>query len=323
MMDYKSIARRAARPFIVFVGLAVIVAVSNVALTATADDDDIVNAMGFEPNPPYGFTTTFLGTGQLEGQINPPGEGQVISPGQWLRTKGPGLSTANVQSTVFAPGGGTQAVRVDRVANSEDRWAVPVNHLGYPDYPNPFPPEPQQPCICITWDMRVEQTIAPDGSFGPLFGVEAYDDDANPVGLMGALWVDATTAEVLYQDADTGFLTPTGELVTYGDWNRFNIKLDYSTHQYSVIMNGILLGTIGYVDQNNIPGGLNEFSDADIATVAGAGDPVSQALTGIAFFDNFLVREGDCPVVPEPSTLLMLGRVLSLLTCAGRRSRGR
>ena len=27
-----------------------------------ADDDDIVNAMGFEPNPPYGFTTTFNGT---------------------------------------------------------------------------------------------------------------------------------------------------------------------------------------------------------------------------------------------------------------------
>src|SRR5262245_16335719 len=120
-----------------------------------ADDDDIVNAMGFEPP----FSTVFLGTGQLEGQINPPGEGQVISPGQWLRTKGAGASTAFVQAATFAPGGGTQAVRVDRAANSDQRWAVPVNHLGYPDYPSPFPPEPAQPCICITWDMRVEQSL--------------------------------------------------------------------------------------------------------------------------------------------------------------------
>ena len=92
--------------------------------------DDIVNAKGFEPNPPYGFSTTFLTTGQLEGQINPPGTGQVISPGQWLRTRTTGTSTAFVQSAVFAPGGGTQAVKVTRAANSDDRWAVPVNALG-------------------------------------------------------------------------------------------------------------------------------------------------------------------------------------------------
>src|SRR4051794_6966736 len=71
--------------------------------SASAGDDDIVNAKGFEPNPPYGFSTTFLTTGQLEGQINPVGSGQVISPGQWLRTRGMGTSTATVQSAVFAP----------------------------------------------------------------------------------------------------------------------------------------------------------------------------------------------------------------------------
>ena len=44
---------------------------------ATGDDDDIVNSGGFE----LPFTTVFGGTGRLEGQLNPPGEGQVLPPG--------------------------------------------------------------------------------------------------------------------------------------------------------------------------------------------------------------------------------------------------
>jgi hypothetical protein len=63
------------------------------------------------------------------------------------------------------------------------------------------------------------------------------------------------------------------------------------------------LGTFGFVDQNNVVGGLNQFSDADIATVAGGGDPASLAATGTAYFDNFLVREGMC--IPEPAAALL------------------
>src|SRR5436190_1110212 len=81
-------------------GLSVFLGTAMLALCVqklSASDDDIVNAKGFEPgSPPNGFSTTFLGTGQLEGQINPPGSGQLISPGQWLRTKGTGTSTAFV-----------------------------------------------------------------------------------------------------------------------------------------------------------------------------------------------------------------------------------
>lgn len=299
--------------YLVFCALAVMWAsVHNVY----ADDDDIVNSMGFEAPS---FTTTFNGTGQLEGQINPVGEGQVISPGQWLRTKGVGLSTATVQSTMFAPGGGNQAVQVNRAANSDDRWAVPVNALGYPDYPNPAPPEPAQPCICITWDMKVMQTNGAANTFGPFFGVEAYDDDGNPVGLLGSLGVDATTGDVLYQAAGSGFYTETGATVNFGDWNRFQIKLDYSTHQYTIFKNFVNLGTFGYVDQNNIPGGLDQFSDADIATVAAAGDPASLALTGTAYFDNFLVREGAC--IPEPSMIVLVLSAFSMVACNVRRAR--
>jgi hypothetical protein len=280
-----------------------------------ADDDDIVNAGGFE----LPFTTVFGGTGQLEGQVNPAGEGQILAPGQWLRTQGAGLSSAVVQSTVFAPGGGTQAVKVDRASNSDDRWAVPVNHLAYPDYPNPSPPEPAQPLICISWDMRVEQSPVPVNGFAPLFGVEAYDDDGNPVALMASLLVDSGSGDVLYQAQDTGFLTETGSVVTFGAWNRFHIELDYSTHLYELRLNNTSLGTFGFVDQNNVVGGLNQFSDADIAAIAGGGDPASLAATGTAYFDNFLVREGMC--IPEPAAAVLAAVGVIAMQARRRHSR--
>jgi hypothetical protein len=279
---------------------------------AFADDDDIVNSGGFE----LPFTTVFGGTGQLEGQVNPAGEGQVLPPGQWQRTPG-GTSTATVQSTVFAPGGGTQAVRVDRARNNDVRWAVQVDHLGYPDYPNPFPPEPAQPLICISWDMRVEQTAGPAGTFGPYFAVEAYDDSGT-IGLLGSLGVDATTAEVLYQAPGTGVLTPSGASVSFGEWNRFAIELDYSSDEYSIFLNGLMLGTFGFVDP-----GLDQFSDADISAVGAAGDAASQALEGTAYFDNFLVREGPCMVIPEPAAWAVMGMAIGAVACGALRRRGR
>jgi hypothetical protein len=277
--------------------------------TVWADDDDIVNANGFE----LPFTTVFGGTGQLEGQINPAGEGQVLSPGQWQRTPG-GTSTAVVQSAVFAPGGGTQAVRVNRAANNDVRWAVQVDHLGYPDFPNPFPPEPAQPLICISWDMRVEQTTGAAGTLGPFFGVEAYDD-ASGIGLLGSLGVDATTGDVLYQATGTGALTETGSRVSFGQWNHFDIELDYSTDQYTISLNFTELGTFGFVDGN-----LNQFSDADISAFSAAGDAGSQALTGIAYYDNFLVREGPCPI-PEPTTAALALAALMTLVVVQRGAR--
>src|SRR5687768_8253159 len=236
--------------------------------TARADDDDIVNAAGFEPP----FSTVFGGTGQLEGQVNPAGEGQVLPPGQWQRTPG-GTSTAVVQSAVFAPGDGTQAVRVNRAANNDVRWAVQVDHLGYPDYPSPFPPEPVQPIISISWDMRVEQTVGQVNTFGPFFGVEAYDD-SGVIGLLASLGVDATTGDVLFQAAGSGVLTESGSVVAFGAWNTFRIQLDYSTDQYTVFLNNAALATIGFVDP-----GLDQFSDADLSALSAAGDAASQALT--------------------------------------------
>jgi hypothetical protein len=307
MMGTKLGAAAVRRPLIVC--LAIVAGLTLVGGTAFADDDDIVNANGFEL--PFSILAGG-GTGRLEGQINPPGEGQVIPPGQWQRTPG-GTSSAVVQTSVVRSG--LQAVRVDRAANNDARWAVQVDHLGYPDYPNPFPPEPAQPCICINWDMRVQRTQGPADTFGPFFGVEAYDD-ATQIGLLGSLGVDATTGEVLYQATGTGFLTPTGSVVNFDQWNHFQIKLDYSTDQYTIFRNFAMLGTFGFVDG----AGLNQFSDADISALGAAGDAGSQALTGTAYFDNFLVREGACPI-PEPATFALIGFGLAGASLGARRNR--
>src|SRR5262245_12908106 len=132
----------------------------------------IVDTSGFEAPK---FSTTFgpggpgTGNGQLEGQT------PSVFQGTWLRTKGPGLSTADVRPNTLAIGGtGAQVVKVDKAPNSEDRWGVPVS--GYPS--NRY--------ICIDWSMRVDKSLGNgDTTFGPFFGVEAYDDDAATIGLLG------------------------------------------------------------------------------------------------------------------------------------------
>ena len=264
---------------------------------ASALDRDIVNAKGFEAPD---FTTTFLGTGQLEGQVNPVGFGQIISPGQWLRPLGTQTGTGVVQAAVFAPGGGTQAVKVDRVGNSPDRWGIPVNNQAYPEYPaaNVPPGETAQPCICINWDMRVNGPSGdPLTDFGPYFGVEANDDDVSGLSLLGSLGVDATTGEVLYQAPVTGDLTAAGPVTVFGTWHNYQMKLDYSTHDYTIYYDKVPLGTFAYVD-----GPEDQFSEANILALAASGAPADLVRAGTAFFDNFLVREGMCNVIPEPAT---------------------
>ena len=283
----------------------VLVVSASTALAQAPVFPDIVNSLGFEAPA---FDTTFgpggpgTGTGQLEGQT------PSTFNGTWLRTKGPGLSTADVQNSVFKSG--SQAVKVTKAPNSDDRWGVLVG--GYPagDY------------ICISWDMRVEQTVGPPDSFGPFFGMEAYDTDSASIGLLGSLGVDATTGDVLYQQQTTGFLAETGAVVQFGAWNHFMVQLDYVNKQYSYFLNFALLGVEGFVDEFNVVGGLNEFTDANISALAAAGDPASQALTGIAYFDNFVVVEGIC--IPEPASAAMGMLALTGLAALrrGRRSAG-
>lgn len=268
-----------------------------VAGRAGAQGTTIVDAGGFESGA--GYSTTFLGTGQLEGQP---------LPQPWLRTVG-GTSTAVVQNTVVAFG--SQAVQVDRGASSDARWAVPL--FGWPS----------QPIVVLDWNMRVAQTPGPSGSFGPFFGAEAYDTDGigSGVGLFGSLGVDATTGDVLYQDQGTGFLTESGATVPFDQWNHFRIILNFTFDTYSVYLNNNLLTTTGFVDG---AAGLDQLTDADISTFAAAGDPTSQGLPGQAFYDDFLVRQypnlaavPPATLIPEPGACLLAG--VGLLAIVRRR----
>ncbi|MEI8375100.1 MAG: hypothetical protein WCJ35_19945 [Planctomycetota bacterium] len=156
----------------------------------------IVDSQGFEA-PTYSV-------GALQGSNSwkiPPGSG----------------GTAMVESTVVASG--SQAVQVNRAANSDARWLVPVS--GYPQQPNKI--------IQISWDMKVLQNPSTAfNTFGPFFGVEAYDGPKDsPALLFGSLGVDAKTLDVLYLKKETAktpeALTATGTKVGLG-WNHFSIS---------------------------------------------------------------------------------------------------
>ena len=247
----------------------------------------IVSSQGFEPGG--GYSTTYLGTGQLEGQ--PAGH-----PTPWMRTVGASASTANVQSTIVASG--TQAVQLDRAAdaNANDRWGVGV--FGYPSLP----------IVSVDWDMRVTQTPDAGGTFGPYFGVEANDTDGpvggGSVGLLGSLGVDATTGEVLFQETGTGFLMPTGATVNFDEWNHFLMIFDYTFNNYMYFLNGQMLGTEPFVDGPN----LDQFTDASLFGLP-AGPGASLSLPGRAFFDNYLVQEFSSkdavPIIPEPTSWVL------------------
>jgi hypothetical protein len=252
----------------------------------------IVDSQGFES--PF-FTTTFDGDGKLEGQT------PATFNGTWLRTKGIASSTANIQTTVVDTG--SQAVVVNRAADSDDRWGVLVQ--GYP----------AERYVCIDWRMRVQQTTGPANTFGPFFGVEAYDDDAATIGLLGSFGVDATTGDVLYQIQGTGDLTETGSVVNFGQWNSFHIQLDFFTDTAMFALNNTVIATTGFVDS-----GLNEFTDATISAIAAMGDAASQALVGQAFFDNFVVIDTSIPcLIPEPATWALAA--IGLIAAGSRRRR--
>jgi hypothetical protein len=213
---------------------------------------------------------TILSTGFESPYVLGPLQGQF----GWV-TAGSGSSTAIVENSVV--NSGTQAVSVTKAAaaGSDRRWAVPVS--GYPT----------QRYVIVDWEMRVAQASVLTG-FGPFFGVEAYDADEAPY-LLGSLGVDATTGEVLYQAQDTGSLTPTGQTVNFNQWYHYRLVFDFATDTYRGFLNGASAALTGFVDRSF---GLNNFTDADIATFAAAADPTSQAVSSSAIFDNFVIRDG-------------------------------
>ncbi len=207
-----------------------------------------------------GFESPYM-AGPLQGQFG------------WV-SAGSGTSSATVQNSIKLSG--AQAVQVVRAANSDYRWAAQV--AGYPT----------QSLVIIDWDMRVSQT--PNStSFGPFFGIEAYDDVGQPLGLLGSLGVDASTGDVLYQAQDSGVFTESNQNIVFNQFHHYRLMLDFSTDTYRGYFDGNLVASTGFVDRSF---NLNDFTDADISAIAAAADSASRALTSSAVFDNLVVRDG-------------------------------
>ena len=212
-----------------------------------------------------GFENPFV-PGNLQGQFG------------W-QSSGNSTSTAAVQNSVVESG--TQALLVERMANSDRRWAVPN-----------LPGLPTHRYVTVDWDMRVAGPAGDEGAgeFGPFFGVDAYDDNGAQPFVLGSLGVDATTGEILYQRADSGIIDTEEFQVAFDDWNHFQLVFDFVQDTYMGFVDGVaVMPETGFVDRGFV---LDHFTDADIATFGVAFDQASQALTGSAVFDNFVIRDG-------------------------------
>ena len=183
-------------------------------------------------------------------------------------------------------GGGTQAVQMNRAANAADRWGVKVNGF------------PLTNTVSVTWAMRVE---GPRGSRRPSSVRSLASSSMTIRAASSDCWARSVSmprpGDVLYQEATTGFLTETGATVAFGAWNNFEIRLNFTTRQYSVFLNGTFLRTEGFVDQANVPGGLDHITDIAMAGLTAAAN--SDALTGTAYFDNLAAKDIGTPAAPS------------------------
>jgi hypothetical protein len=286
---------------------------STVAGSASGAITPIFDSVGFEQPK---FNTNYAGgnyMGQLEGQAV---FGEPYPVYTWEQTKPIGVYTSRAQvvgNMPVAPASGAQSVKVTRAADTDARWGVRGGAW------------PSERYVCIDWDMYVEQTVLPVGSFGPYFAVEAYDDDAANIGLLTSLGVDAANGEVLYQASDpvfNGSLVAAGPVVNFNQWNSFTILLDYLTHTFDIYLNGVQIptapGSDSFVD-HSVLNPLDEFTDAPIATLAAGGDLDSQNATGTAYYDNYRVVQSDTnPCIPEPASW-----VLGMLGMAAFAAKGR
>jgi hypothetical protein len=156
------------------------------------------------------------------------------------------------------------------------------------------------PVVNIDWSMKVTQTLTNLSKFGPFFGIEAYDASGGPPLRIGGLGVDATTGELLFEDPVAGGLniTPLDATVAFDQYNDFNISLNYSTHQYSIALNGaVLVGGINFYTA-----GVTGLTDADISALQAAPSGQDNP-TGVAYFDNYRVTSAP---LPEPASLGLL-----------------
>ena len=229
-------------------------------------------------------------------QLSVVGQDPITNGGPWFQFTGSQNLDALVTTT--NPNGGTQAVQLTRNGSSI-RVAPFIPQVPLADR-----------YLFVNWDMRVEQSSGPSSQFGPVFGVQIYDQVGTgptaTVRQVGALFVDSflTTGNVLVTASTaaaptTGFLTDTGATASLGAYNSYQIIADYQTKTYAALLNGVQVYSGNFVN-----GAATGFTDADLAGLAGAGDAASLAAVGTSFFDNYVISTGNA--IPEPTSLGLL-----------------
>ncbi len=212
----------------------------------------VVSSGGFEP--------TAYSAGPLEGQQS------------WFNS-GSGGTTAVVQTEIVKSG--LQAVKLTRASNSNRYFGRFVDS----------PPTGRY--LSVDWDMRYEATGSLT-SLGPFFGVQSFFEKPGAVGFVAGFGVDATSRELLYQQGGSGaFLA--GPVVPADTWAHYRIDFDFGTDTYRSYYNGQLIATTGFVDAYL---DIDRITDIDMVAVPAAGDSGSVTQTGVAYFDNFVVRDG-------------------------------
>ena len=256
-----------------------------------------VNPLDPFTNPP---TNTVPFTGNLRGQ-DAANDVWRESTSDLSGAEGAVTGTAVVETPTATGGSGLQDVKVTRTT-FDDRWAPVLTYTQ----------NATNPVVNIDWSMNVSASGGDPSKFGPFFGIEAYDQSSGPVLRIGGLGVDATTGELLYEGGgqfNTTTSDPTTDAkVTFGQYNNFEMSLDYSTHTYSISLNGTpLVSGIAFLSA-----GVTALTDADISALPA--DAVAFNNAGTAFFDNYVVTS-----VPEPTTALL---TLGLGALALRRRQG-
>lgn len=208
-----------------------------------------------------------------------------------LTPTGGGAATGTaVIETPTAPTGGSglQDVKVTRTT-FDNRFAPIVTYTQ----------NATNPIVKIDWSMNVSASGGDPNKFGPFFGIEAYDTSTRRIGGLG---VDSTTGELLYEGAGQFNITPADDTVTFGQYNNFEMLLDYSVtgptaHTYSISLNGnTLVSGISF-----LTAGVTGLSDADISALPA--DAAAFNNSGTAFFDNYIITSE----LPEPTAIALLG----------------
>lgn len=209
--------------------------------------------------------------------------GDLVGQNGWV-SAGSGSVSATIEDA--NPIDGAQSLRVDRGANSTGFFA---SYLG-------GVPDGGSNIIQIEWDMTYELLEQTDGSFGPFFGVQAFDDLTSPGNVLdiATLGVDATTSDILIADGASGHFKESGFVVTHDEPHHYDLVLNFNNSTYTAFVDGVKIGQETFVNNSDQApvATATTLTDADIVGRAAGGDTMSMGLVSHANFDNFTITQG-------------------------------